>query len=177
MRSDDRPVSKRSRVDGSRTQVDWPDSANDAREAAFRRLHQLVRDRDAVPEDVFVSANSSFDLRSIDDELAALVYDSIIDDALLAGVRSSGPSTRQLTFAASGLVVEIEVSDAGRLVGQIVPPQAAEVELRHRAGTTPVPTDDLGCFSVPVLPDGPVSFRCHPTRFGADSVATSWITL
>ncbi|HLN05699.1 MAG TPA: hypothetical protein VK217_05445, partial [Acidimicrobiales bacterium] len=113
----------------------------------------------------------------IDDELAALVYDSMIDDDLLASVRSGGQSIRQLTFAARDLVLEMEVSDARRVVGQVVPPQAAIVELRHRGGTTPVTTDELGCFHVPALPDGPVSFRCRPSRADANSVATSWITL
>jgi hypothetical protein len=58
-----------------------------------------------------------------------------------------------------------------------VPPQAALVELRHRGGTTPLEADELGCFHVPALPEGPVSFRCRPKRSAAQSIATSWITL
>jgi hypothetical protein len=74
-------------------------------------------------------------------------------------------------------VLEIEFSSSGHLVGQIVPPQVAVVEMRHRAGTTPVETDELGYFRVPAMPEGPVSFRCSPGRTAGPSIATSWITL
>jgi len=136
----------------------------------------LVRKNDPVPEDVLDSARESFELRSIDDELATLVYDSMIDDDVLAGVRSGGGSTRQLTFAARSLVLEMDVFDARHVVGQVVPPQAALVEVRHRGETISMTIDELGCFHIPVMPEGPVSIRCHPTRSGAYSVATNWIT-
>ena len=155
------------------------DPAQAAREETFARLAELVRKRDPIPADVFASARFSFQLRSVDDELAALVYDSIVDDDLLAGVRSGGLATRQLTFAARELVIEVEISGGSEraVTGQVVPPQAAEVELRHRTGSTEAATDELGFFQYSALPDGPVSFRCRPTRDGADAVATSWVTL
>jgi hypothetical protein len=166
-----------SRFDGVAAHLDWPEAAEVAREATFQRLQSLVLENDPVPEDVLRAAVATFELRSVDSELAALVYDSMIDDALLAGVRSGAQSTRQLTFAARGLVLEMEMSGARNLVGQVVPPQAAIVELRTRCGSTPVTTDELGCFHIPAIPDGPVSFRCRPARADADSIATSWITL
>ena len=132
---------------------------------------------DPVPEEVLASAKSSFALRSIDDELAALVYDSMIDGELLGSVRSGGRAVRQLTFEARDLVLELEVSGTRYLVGQVVPPQAAVVEMRHRAGSMPVETDELGCFHIPAVPHGPVSFRCCPASSAASSVATSWIRL
>lgn len=167
------------RVDGNLVRPAWPDSDETAREETFRRLSDLVAERDAVPEDVLVSARLSFELRSIDDELAALVYDSMIDDDLLASVRSGGVTGRQLTFASRGLVLEVEVggSSSREVTGQVVPSQPAEIELRHRGGSTPVVTDELGYFQIPVLPEGPVSFRCRPAREGSESVATSWVML
>jgi hypothetical protein len=144
----------------------------------FWRIRELALARDPVPEEVLASAIASFELRSVDDELGALVYDSMIDDELLVGVRAGGRSIRQLTFAARGLVLEIEISDDSRqLVGQIVPPQPAEMELRHSHGVATITVDELGCFGVPVIPEGPVSFRCRPARSDADSIATSWMTL
>jgi hypothetical protein len=116
-------------------------------------------------------------LRSVDDELAALVYDSMADAELLSNVRSGGRHARQLTFEAPDIMLEIEVSSGRRLVGQVVSPQTAVVELHHRNGVTPVTTDELGCFHVRAMPDGPVSFRCCPSRSEAHSVATSWIAL
>ena len=177
MNPDDEAPAKPSRVSGTATHLEWPDAAETAREATFRRLHSLVLENDPVPPDVLASARSSFGVRSIDDELAALVYDSTTDDGLLAGVRSGARTARQLTFEADDLVLEMEVSGARYLVGQVVPPQVAVIDMRHRAGTTPVETDQLGCFHFPAVPDGPVSFRCRPTRPDARPVATSWITL
>jgi hypothetical protein len=116
-------------------------------------------------------------LRSVDDEAACLVYDSNLDAELLAAVRTGGQTRRQLTFEAGEFALEIEYSSTGQLVGQVVPPQVAVVELRHRGGTTPVPTDDLGYFRVPTVPEGPVSFRCRPASSPAHPIATSWITL
>jgi hypothetical protein len=159
--------------------LETPDTDDVAREETFRRLAALVSVKDSVPEDVRTSARLSFEFRSLDDELAALVYDSMIDDDLLAGVRSGGSSTRQLTFASSSIVLELEVSDGASrsVVGQVVPPQPAEVVLRHRTGVAPISTDDLGWFQVPDVPDGPVSFRCSLGDRSADSVTTSWVTL
>jgi hypothetical protein len=176
MRADD-AAAKASRFDGFAAHLEWPDAEDAAREATFRRLQSLVLENDPVPEDLLAAARSAFGLRSVDSELAALVYDSMIDEELLVAVRSRAQSTRQLTFAARGLVLEMEISEARNLVGQVVPPQAAIVELRHRGGSTPVATDEHGCFHVPAIPDGPVSFRCRPVKADGDSIATSWITL
>jgi hypothetical protein len=176
MKADEVPAESR-RVGRGVQHLDWSDASEAAREATFRRLDALVAD-DAVPVEEVAVARSNVELRSIDDQLATLVYDSRIDDHLLDGVRSSTRAVRQLTFAARGLVLEIEVADGSRqLVGQVVPPQEALLEMRHRSGCTAVTTDELGCFHLPAVPEGPVSFRCRPSRLAADSIATSWITL
>ena len=177
MNARDQAADKSSRSGAPASHLEWPDAAQAAREATFRRLHSLVLEDDPVLAEVLSSAKSSFGLRSIDDELAALVYDSLTDDELLVSVRSGGRTVRQLTFEARDLALELEVSGARYLVGQVVPPQAATVELRHRGGTAEMETDELGCFHVPAVPDGPVSFRWHPAAPGARPVATSWFTL
>lgn len=97
---DKRASSTAPRLEGSGFHLDWPDTADSAREATLRRLRSLVPEADPVREDVHVSARSRLDPRSIDDEPAGLVYDSTIDDELLASVRSGRRSIRQLTFAA-----------------------------------------------------------------------------
>lgn len=166
-------------TEGTVVRLDWPDVTGVAREEAFRRLATLVEARDGVPADVVESARLSFQPRSVDDELAALVYDSMVDDDLLASVRSGGSSTRQLTFASRAMVLELEVPDdpSGSVMGQVVPPQAAEIELRHRGGTTALIADELGCFELSSVPAGPVSFRCRAANGSSDPVATTWITL
>ncbi|MGD0983420.1 MAG: hypothetical protein ABSA65_06320 [Acidimicrobiales bacterium] len=177
MNLDDGAVAEPSCVSGASAHLEWSDAAEVAREATLRRLHSLVLEKDPLSPDVLGDTMSSCGVRSIDDEPAALVYDSTTDDRLLTCVRSGARTARQLTFEAEDLVLEMEVSGARYLVGQVVPPQVALIELRHRVGTTPVETDELGCFHFPAVPDGPVSFRCRPTRPDARPVATSWITL
>ncbi|MGO9583973.1 MAG: hypothetical protein ACLP36_14360 [Acidimicrobiales bacterium] len=175
MKADDE-AAKASRIDGAAVQLDWPGAAQAARDATFERLGSLQPDTDPEPADVGAHGPSSLGLRSIDDEPAALVYDSNLDADLLAAVRG-GRNVRQLTFEAGDLALEMELSGTGRLMGQVVPPQAAVVELRHRGGTTALEADELGCFQVAAMPEGPVSFRCRPKRSAAHSIATSWITL
>ena len=87
MNPDDQLAATASGLDGTAVPVAWPDAAEAAREAASRRLRSLVIEDHALPEDL-ATATSSFALRSVDDELAALVYDSMMDDELFANVRS-----------------------------------------------------------------------------------------
>jgi hypothetical protein len=174
---DHQEPSQPSPPDSETAHFDWPNTVDAAREATFQRLRSLVLENDPVPAEVIASARASFALRSIDDELASLVYDSMTDGDLFAGVRSGTRAVRQLSFEAGELVLEMEVTGARYLVGQVVPPQVAVIELRHRGGTTNVETDELGCFHFRAVPEGPVSFRCCPARPAAPPVATSWITL
>jgi hypothetical protein len=149
-----------------------------AREATFKRLAELVRSADPVPSEVVAAAKESFTWRSIDEELAELVYDSTFDGDLLAGVRAGGTVGRQLTFEAPGLVLEVEVLDGPdrELTCQIVPPQPATLELRHRNGSICLERDDFGMFHMTEVPVGPVSLRCVPLEDGHDPASTSWVT-
>ncbi|MGN6333666.1 MAG: hypothetical protein ACTHOD_18780 [Motilibacteraceae bacterium] len=131
---------------------------------------------DPVPEAVLGAARAALGWRTLDAELAALVEDSA--ERPLAGVRGDGP--RLLTFEADDTAVVVEVSAVGgarRLLGQLVEPRSARIEVRHPGGTTTVDADDLGRFTAGQIPAGPVSIVC---RFGPPSarvVATTWVTL
>jgi hypothetical protein len=143
-------------------------------EGFFSTLHRVVRERDGVPAGVVAAAKASFAWRSIDDELASLVYDSADEPGLLAGVR--GGSARQLTFSSDGLTIELEVDGPGRgLVGQLVPPQPAAIEVRHLDGSSFVSADELGRFDLVQVPHGPVSLRCEAGAGGR--IATDWVRL
>jgi hypothetical protein len=108
----------------------------------------------------------------LDAELAALIYDS---DGELALTRADTAALRALTFASSGLTIELEVTDGG-LLGQVVPPEPAVVEVQVRDGTTSqVVADRLGCFTVHPVPRVPFRLRC---RIGTRvDVLTSWLSL
>jgi hypothetical protein len=122
-------------------------------------------------KDYFVSTH---DARS-----AELIPDPL-PQAEAAVVRGT-PEWRQLSFRASGLTIELEITGRGdyrRLLGQLIPRQAAVVEIRHAEGMTAVDADVLGRFSAEIVPLGQVSLRC---RLGAETdqspVMTGWIVI
>ena len=136
-------------------------------------LRSAMREHDPVPQSVIDAATGAFAWRTIDAELAALSYDSFLEDKELAGVRSGGDSARMLTFDAAELTVEIEV-EHGRVIGQLVPPQAGEVQVRHSGGSVTVHADERGRFSCDGVPRGPFSLRCLTA---ATPIVTDWIVL
>lgn len=139
-------------------------------------LAAVVATADPLPYDTLQSLRACFTRRSLDAELAELVYDSLLDEPV--GVRSGG-GTRQLSFHGPRVAVEMEVvPERHRVVGQVVPARASEVEVRHAAGSYLLRSDPVGRFVVENLPKGPVSFRCTE-RAGDDPfvTVTDWILL
>ncbi|MHB8245766.1 MAG: hypothetical protein ACYDGN_10525 [Acidimicrobiales bacterium] len=156
------------------------------REATFRRLAELAQRTDPPPPEVTEAAiavgvppDASSAWRSIDDELAMLVYDSDHDCELLENVRSLGSAVRHLTFRAPQLLLEVEVTNSRprALVCQIVPPCQAQLEVRHAGGGAITECDCFGTFHVPSLPPGPLRLRCVPDGESPCSVATSWFRI
>jgi hypothetical protein len=143
-------------------------------EQLLEELGATLDELDPVPSAATEFAKAAFTLRSIDAELAELVFDSATED--LVGIRS-GEAARQMTFRAPGIEIEVVVMDEGarRLIGQLVPPQPAEVELLykdlHKDEVRTATSDSLGRFSFVDVPTGPVSIRC--TAEGI-TVQTDW---
>lgn len=158
------------------------EDVNGTDEADLRLLDALravAGAADPVPAAVVQAAKESFTWRSIDAELAALAYDSLLDDALLAGTRSEA-SPRSLTFEAADVVVEVEVIDTGaqrRLLGQLVPPRPAEIQVRHSGGTIRIGADEVGRFAAPGVAPGPVSLRCRIAGQEGTPVETPWVVV
>lgn len=143
----------------------------------YEELRAVLHRADPVPAAVEEAARASFTWRTVDAELAELAYDSALDDDRLAGVRSVAAGPRTVTFEGAGVTVEVEVAEEGgrrRLLGQLVPPGVASVDVRHGAGVVTVTADEVGRFTVEALPPGPVSLRCTPAGGGA-AVETSWL--
>lgn len=146
--------------------------------ALMTELQSLVRRADPLPEGVLASARACLTWRTIDEELAELGFDSVLEGKELVGARGDD-SFRLLMFTAADLTIEAEVIDDGprrRLVGQLVPPGSGVVEVRHAGGITRVEADDLGRFMAEDLAAGPVSLRC---RFDATGrhVSTEWVAI
>jgi hypothetical protein len=147
-------------------------------EQLLGELRALARVADPVPPGVTFAAVGSLAWRRVDAELAELTFDSLLEDAALAGVRSAS-TVRLVTFEAGEVVVEVEITDAGdrrRLIGQLVPPQVARVEIRTQDSNHEVDADELGRFAADGLPSGPASLRCRLSTSG-QVVETGWVVL
>lgn len=147
------------------------------------QLRDLGGRVDPVPAHVLDAARGSLSWRDTDAALAALVTDSATaGPAALAGVRG-GDQPRLLTFTAGDLTIEVEAAaeDAAtvRLVGQLVPPQRAQLRVEHAGGgpARPASADELGRFAVAGVPAGPVRLRCEPAGPAGRVVLTAWVVL
>lgn len=139
-------------------------------------LRRAVAEEDPPPDHVVALAKAVYSMRSLDAELAQLVFDSAVDEELV-GVRGGGG--RQLTFRTVSLTIELDVSpNDGRVVGLVAPGRGAEVELRHHRGTATTTADDLGRFTISEELRGPISIRCRvDTPGGPVTAQTEWTTV
>ncbi|MDH3499420.1 MAG: hypothetical protein OEM97_04810 [Acidimicrobiia bacterium] len=147
------------------------DTSHWSDEQLMAELGATLDELDPVPTAATEFAKAAFTWRTIDAELAELVFDSADDQ--LTGVRSTG-GARQMTFRAPGLEIEVVVMAEGarRLVGQLVPPQAAEIELLYQGEVRSASSDSLGRFTFLDVPVGPVSIRC---MVEGTTVQTDWM--
>lgn len=143
-------------------------------EGMIAALRQALRVDPTVPRGVRETGYAAYAWRDIDADLAALTYDSTLEDALLSGARSTQQAPlRAMTFASASMTIEIEVSPTV-LMGQTVPPHAGSIHVVPRdGGRIPVEVDAGGCFTVSPIPGLP--FRLQLT--GETTVTTAWITL
>jgi len=135
---------------------------------------------DPVPGELLQAAIEAFTWRTIDAELAELVFDSLVDQDEMSLVR--GPRQRRLlSFEAGGQTIDLEVtstSSSRGLVGQLIPARQASVEIRVGASAIAVDVDELGRFRADVVPAGPMSLRCSaaPAEPGT-AVVTDWVSI
>jgi hypothetical protein len=143
-------------------------------EALMARIRDMFRRVDAPPAWLVEAAKLSYGLRDVDLELAALVADS--EDESAVGVRAAGTTARMLTFDGEDLTIELELHAAGAgpaIIGQLVPPGPAQVDVHQVGGGASVQADDLGRFSVDSLGSGPCRLICR--RSGHKPTATPWL--
>ncbi len=145
----------------------------DVTEAAQGLLEEELRQAaavlDPVPDELRQVALEAYALHDLDARIAELTFDSLLD---ALPVRGSGEVPRMLTFQAGDLTVDVEVSGDG-LLGQVMPPQPARIEVLHgpRPGAR-LTADDLGRFASQAPPAGPFALRL---RTGSDVVVTEWL--
>ena len=112
---------------------------------------RALRAAEPVPDRVLDGARAAWTWRTIDEELAELVFDSASE---LTGVRSED-TARQLTFRAPGMEIEVMVVDEAsrRILGQLVPPGAFEITLL--AGDAALVTTPTASVASPSTPSPP----------------------
>lgn len=147
-------------------------------------LRALFARIDPVDPRQLEQARFAYTWRTVDAELAELSFDSLVDRDMLAGVRDDGTATlgpRMLGFGAvvdgEEFAIEVEIEPGrGRpvLVGQLLPPRAAGVELQASAGeVVAVAADELGRFRVEPVPPGPLRLR---VQLDDRVVQTTWVS-
>ena len=163
--------------------MDMSDERGD--EELAEELRRLAAQADPVPPLLMQAAIDAFSWRDIDAELAELVFDSLFDTDEATLVRSS-PDRRMVSFKTAELTIDIEVSGAGTggagsgrsVMGQIIPPQRATVEIRYREGGVTMEADELGRFQSAAVQSGPMSLRLRPAASGErPAVVTDWVSI
>lgn len=138
-------------------------------------LGRALDEHDPVPEDAVAVAVAAFDLGRADTELAELVFDSFVDEPLVA-MRHEGSEARSLGFVARGYRVDVElIEEEAVLLGQIEPARAARVSLETAEGLRPGEVDDLGRFRFEAA-RGSLRLRLTFGEGDAAVVVTPWIT-
>lgn len=124
------------------------------------------------PQEHLIVANARdlFTYPTLDQELVKLVYDSLTESSHASTTREPG-DTRMMVFESEALSMEVEIS-GDTIFGQIAPVGRRQVSVEAADGTSAqATTDELGCFSIRLLADGPLRFR-----IGAEgsSTVTEW---
>jgi hypothetical protein len=136
---------------------------------------RALRAADPVPDRVMEGARAAWTWRTIDQELAELVFDSAGE---LTGVRSED-TARQLTFRSPGMEIEVMVVDEAsrRIVGQLIPPGTYTVRLLSSDEQVQEETADrLGRFAFDAVAPGPVRLAVVDPD-GTHLVTTEWTLL
>jgi hypothetical protein len=148
----------------------------DPDDVLIEELAALLGPQHEPPPEVLHAAREVFTWRTVDAELAALTWDSLVD-AEPVGSRSATP-VRTLTFDAGEALIEVEVSGGAgerRLIGHLDPPEAVALELRTADGPVVGSADELGRFVLPLPPERqPCSLRC---RLAGGTVQTPWTVM
>lgn len=158
-------------IDGDDDELPYGDDEIDL-DALEEELRRAASVMDPVPPGLRRAAVEAFALVDLDAKIAELSFDSLMEGA---AVRSEGAEPRMLTFEAGGLTVDVEVM-GGELIGQVLPPQQARVEVLSGPRTAiPLSTDARGRFRCDGLVTGPFALRLTPAD--GEAVVTGWTTV
>ena len=141
-------------------------SVHEPDELLLGELRRIAAVVDPIPEALLHAGRESLTWLRVDAELAELLSDSMVDDEVLAHVRSSG-GVRAVTFEADGFTIELDILGEGAhrtLVGQLVPAGAAEIEVQTSEAAQTVAADTHGRFRAENVPEGGCACASPATR-------------
>jgi hypothetical protein len=139
--------------------------------AEFDELLRSTLDlAEPIPEAALAAAYSAIELRTVSEELASLVFDSLVESSPVL-VRGDEGDTRFATFANEHLTLDLELlGDGQSIIGELRPAAGERVEWENLSGETQqVSSDELGRFRIKAEP-GPVRLRV------VGKLVTPWIT-
>ncbi|WP_406724134.1 hypothetical protein WJ438_04995 [Streptomyces sp. GD-15H] len=156
-------------MDGTSETMEGPHGADAGADLLEEELRQAAAVLDPLPPALLQIAVDAYALHDLDARVAELTFDSLVD---AIPVRGATDPPRMLTFSADELTVDVEVTAHG-LMGQVLPPQPARVEVLGgpRSGPSLV-ADDMGRFTGATPPAGPFALRL---RTAGDLVVTEWV--
>jgi hypothetical protein len=134
-------------------------------------LRQAAAVLDPVPAELRQLAMDAYAFHDLDGRLAELTFDSLVD---AIPIRGATDVPRMLTFTAGALSIDVEVTSEG-LMGQVMPPQAAGIEVLNGPQAlrpTTLTADAMGRFTSDAPPSGPFALRL---RAGGEVVVTEWL--
>ena len=143
-------------------------------------LRRLARTVDPVPDEVTAYAQAALGWRRVDAELAELLADSWLETGTGALARSGEDATRQLSFRAAGLELELELQQVGEnilILALLAPAVPADVDVQRDDDRIVAQStaDDLGRVRLELADRGRV--RLIVRRAGASPVQTSWFDI
>ncbi len=144
------------------------------------QLRKVAARFEPVPAELMRTAVGAFTWRTIDAELAELVFDSVVGDDDDAAVVRGTQQARLLSFRSGDLSIEVEVTATGAqrsLIGQLIPARPAAIEIRHGGHVAALDADELGRFSAGPLHAGPISLRCSTEGAAGRHVVTDWVSI
>jgi hypothetical protein len=162
--------------DDLRPGVEAPRDPDDALLAELRRAASRI---DPVPGSLIRAARETLTWRRVDAELAELLSDSALENARLELVRGDG-EPRAISFEAGELTIELDVLPDGprrKLIGQLVPPEVATIEVQSAELRTTVTADSHGRFHAEGISVGRMRLRITRRARPGRAIETSWITI
>jgi hypothetical protein len=141
-------------------------------------LRQTIARADPVPRSVVRYGVEAYTLRSLDEELAELAWDSWVDE----GVLTRGPGeARLLTFGPAGprdVLIHLAVTrgETGyELTGHVQPAAYDEISVLYRGGSARRPVDPHGRFGADI--PAVTSIRLRLQGAAAAPVVTGWVPI